>query len=202
MREGELGMPPEGKEKDKVAEADRIIRHYMFGSFTAQAMAPLPFLEKPMQVGVQLNLVRALSSLFDVPFDRPHVQAQLRELVGASSGEMAFKLLRDVVSQKKDDDKVNAEAKAFLGQLSSGGLQKAAEVFLKTTIPGARVVIGYNDLLETLSHLYGIGQIFVRHFDSGGTIWTLQIAAVKQNFEQEVQIGQRIVELRFGRRDS
>jgi hypothetical protein len=195
-------MPPGGNENEKVAEADGILRNYMFGSFAVQAMTPLPFLDKPMQIGVQLKLVRALASHFDVPFDRTHVQVQLRELVGASSGEMAFKLLRDVVTQKNDHEKVNAEAKAFLGGLTSGGLQKATEIFLKTTIPGARLVFGYSEVLEPLALLYGIGQIFIRHFNSGGTIWTLQVAAVKETFEMEVQIGKRIVELRFGQTDS
>jgi hypothetical protein len=195
-------MPPVGKESEKIAEADGILRKYMFGAFTAQAMTPLTFLDKPMQVGVQLNLVRSLSILFDVPFDRTHVQAQLRELLGASSGEMAFKLLRDVVNQANDEEKISTEAKAFLAELTRSGLQKAPGNFLKAIIPGARLVLDYGEFIEPLAQIYGIGKVFTSHFDSGGTIWTLEIAAVKDNFEKEVQIGKRIVELRFGQRDS
>ena len=195
-------MPPVGKESEKIAEADGILRKYMFGAFTAQAMTPLPFLDKPMHVGVQLNLVRSLSILFDVPFDRTHVQAQLRELLGASSGEMAFKLLRDVVNQANHEEKISTEAKAFLTELTRIGLQKAPGNFLKAIIPGARLVLDYGEFIEPLAQIYGIGKVFISHFDSGGTIWTLETAAVKDNFEKEVQIGKRIVELRFGQSDS
>ncbi len=194
-------MPPADNESEKMAEANGILRKYMFGAFSAQAMAPLPFLDRPMQVGVQLNLVRALASLFDVQFERTHVQAQIRELVGASSGEIALNLLRDVVIPKNNEEKISEEAKAFLGELTSGGVQKAAGFFLKATIPGARLVLGYSELIEPLAELYGIGQVFIDHFGSGGTIWTLQIAAVKEKFEQEVQIGKNIVKLKFGQGD-
>ena len=194
-------MPPADNESKKIAEANGILRKYMFGAFSAQAIAPLPFLNKPMQVGLQLNLVRALASLFDVPFERTHVQAQIRELVGASSGEIALNLLRDVVIPKNNEEKISEDTKALLGELTSGGVQKAADFFLKATIPGARLVIGCSELIELMAELYGIGQIFIDHFDCGGTIWTLQIAAVKEKFEQEVENGKNIIRLEFGHGD-
>jgi hypothetical protein len=182
---------------DKVAGASEIVYQYMFGSFAAQLVPSLPLLDQVLQSRVQLELVGALASYYNTEFSSQHVQHLLLDLVGAGPGEMAVKLLQDVFNQSAESKNITQEAKAFLGESLSGGAQGIASHVLKSIVPGARIVLDASEIVESLATLYAVGQVFISHFDSGGTIWTLEVSLVKDQYAKEIQVGKKIVELRM-----
>ncbi len=110
---------------------------------------------------------------------------------------MAVKLLQDVFNQSAESKNITQEAKAFLGESLSGGAQGIASHVLKSIVPGARLVLDASEIVESLATLYAVGQVFISHFDSGGTIWTLEVSLVKDQYAKEIQVGKKIVELRM-----
>ncbi|MFN9546146.1 MAG: hypothetical protein ACK6AD_03610 [Cyanobacteriota bacterium] len=189
-------MPAGTEGNDQAAEATEIVRQYMFGSFAAQLMPSLPLVDHAMQSGMQLQLVRALASHFDVEFASKRVRSLLSELTGNSPGSIAVKLMKDMVAQTGDNQEIIQDAKSVLGMFVSEGAQKTAGKLIKSAIPGARLVFGYGELVEPLATLYAIGHVFITHFESGGTIWTFEVSLFKERYEKEFQVGRKIVELR------
>jgi hypothetical protein len=189
-------MPAVSEESDKAAGANEIVHRYMFGSFATQFLPSLPLLDHALQSRVQLQMVGALARHYGREFDGKYIQSLLRELVGISPEERAVKLFKDVLTQAGDAKEITQDAKAFLGQFVSEGAQKVAGQMMKTIIPGARLVLGYGEIVEPLATLYAVGRIFISHFESGGTIFTIKASAVKERYEKEFHVGQMIVELR------
>lgn len=189
-------MPAKSEGSAKAVEANEIVTQYMFGSFAAQMVPSLPFLDHAVQSEVQLRLVRALATHYEVEFLRQRVRGLLRELIGVGPGGKAVKLLKDVVTQTGDSEAISREAKAFLGETMSEGAQKIAGGFVKSIVPGARLVLDYKELAEPLATLYAVGRVFITHFECHGTICTFDATRVKGQFAEEVQIGRKIVEFR------
>lgn len=187
-------MPAHSK---KAAEAAEIVRQYMFGSIATQMMPSLPLLEHAVQSEVRLQLVQALAKLYEVGFPGKRVRSLLDELIGIGPAGMAMKLLKKVVTPTGNGEDFSQEAKAFLGESFSGGAQELASNLIKTVVPGARLVLDIGELIEPLATLYATGQVFISHFESGGTIEDFDISLVKEQFEREIQIGHKIVEIKF-----
>jgi hypothetical protein len=166
-------MPAVSEESDKAAGASEIVHQYMFGSFATQFLPSLPLLDHALQSRVQLQMIGALARHYGREFDSKCIQSLLHELVGISPEERAVKLFKDVLTQAGD-----------------------AKEMMKTIIPGARLVLGYGEIVEPLATLYAVGRIFISHFESGGTIFTIKASAVKERYEKEFHVGQMIVELR------
>jgi hypothetical protein len=182
---------------EKTAGASDIVYQYMFGSFAAQLVPSLPLLDQVLQSRVQLQLVSALARYYDTEFSSKHVQRLPLDLVRSGPGARAVKLFQDVFTQTADSRNITQEAKVFLGESLSGGAQGIASHFIKSIVPGARLVLDASGIMESLATLYAVGRVFMCHFESGGTIWTLEVSLVKKQYAKEVQVGQKIVELRM-----
>lgn len=63
-------------------------------------------------------------------------------------------------------------------------------------------MLGHNELLRPLAQLYSISMNFAHHFDTSGTIGSLQIEDIRIILDQNVQMGKDFVTLRLIQRDS
>lgn len=84
--------------------------------------------------------------------------------------------------------------KSLLGTLVSVGAGATAGSLLKAAIPGARALFGIGGLVVPAATTYAVGQVFIKHFESGGTVWTFDAARAKDDFDQEVEAGKQVVE--------
>lgn len=144
----------------------------------------------------QLQLVGALASSCDTEFSSKQVQRWLLDLGGTGPGSLAVKLCQDVFTQSADSKTIRQEAKVFLAESLSGGAFGIARHFTKSIVPGARLVLDAGEIVESLAMLYAVGRVFSCHFEAGGAIWSLGISLVKEQYAKEVQVGQKIMELR------
>src|SRR5665213_3519433 len=117
---GEAGVAPE----DRAAVASKLIDRFALWSGVA-GLIPIPLVDLATVGGVQIQMVRRLSQVYDVPFTENRTKAVVASLMGslipATSGLGAASLLKGVPV------------------LASGAT-------------------------------YAIGQAFVQHFASGGTL--------------------------------
>jgi hypothetical protein len=51
------------------------------------------------------------------------------------------------------------------------------------------------EFIETSAILYAVGRVFVHHFEARGTLQDFEPSLAKEQFEREILIGHRIVEL-------
>lgn len=183
-------------ESEKAAKAAEIVRQYMLGSFATQMGPSLPLLDHTLQSEMRLRLVQALAKHYDVVFTGKRVRSLLDELVGLGSAGVAMKSLKGMISPASKSEDIYQEAKTFLSVAVSGGTQELASRVIKSMVPGARLVLDFGDIVESLGTLYAVGRVFIEHFESGGTIGTLEVSLIKEEFEREIQLGRKIVELR------
>jgi hypothetical protein len=183
-------------ESEKAAKAAEIVRQYMLGSFATQMGPSLPLLDHTLQSEVRFRLVQALAKHYDVDFTGKRVRSLLDELVGLGSAGVAMKLLKGMLSPASKGENIYQEAKSFLGVSVSGGTKELASRMIKSMVPGARVVLDLGDIIESLGTLYAVGRVFIKHFEGGGTIGTFEVSLVKEEFEREMQMGRKIVELK------
>lgn len=182
-------------ESEKAAKAAEIIRQYMFGCLATKMMPSLPILDDAVECEVRLRLVHALAKHYGIDFPSKHVRDVLEELVGIGASGMAVKLIQDVITQHGKGEQLRLEAKAFLGGSVKDGAQEFLSRIIKTTVPGARLVLDAGEFVETPAVLYAVGQVFVHHFEAGGTLQDFEPTLAKEQFEKEILIGLRIVEL-------
>lgn len=189
-------------DSEKAVKASEIVRQYMFGSFATQMMPSLPLLNHTVQSEVRLRLVHALAKHYDVEFTSKHVRSLLDQLIDIGPAGMAVKLIREVITPTGKGEDIYQEAKAFLGESVNGGAQEIASRMIKSIVPGARLILDFGDFIEPLAILYAVGRVFIRHFEAGGLIGDFDAALVKEEFEREILIGHKIVELRVQKHDS
>jgi hypothetical protein len=182
-------------ESEKAAKAAEIIRQFMFGALATKVMPSLPILDDAMECEVRLRLVHALAKHYSIDFPSKHVRDLLEELVGIGASGMAIKLVQDVIAPNGKGEQIRLEAKAFLGGSVKEGAQEIISRIIKTTIPGARLVLDAGEFVETPATLYAVGRVFVHHFEAGGTLQDFEPTLAKEQFEREMLIGQKVVEL-------
>lgn len=182
-------------ESEKAAKATEIIRQYMFGSLATKMMPSLPILDDVVECEVRFQLVHALAKHYGIDFPSKHVRDLLDELVGIGASGMAVKLIQDVITPNGKGGQIRLEAKAFLGGSVKDGAQEFFSRIIKTTVPGARLVLDAGEFIETPAILYAVGRVFVHHFEARGTLQDFEPSLAKERFEREILIGHRIVEL-------
>jgi uncharacterized protein (DUF697 family) len=85
--------------------------------------------------------------------------------------------------------------KSLIGSLVSVGAAMTAGSVLKTLLPGAaRVLFGLGSLTVPPATTYAVGRVFIKHFESGGTIWTFDASRAKETYEEELKTGQQVAE--------
>ncbi|WAS96626.1 YcjF family protein [Nannocystis punicea] len=85
--------------------------------------------------------------------------------------------------------------RVLLSSLVGVGLAGTAGSVLKMLAPGAaKALFGLGSLAVGPATTYAIGQVFIKHFESGGTIWTFDASRAKEDYDEELEQGQRVVE--------
>ena len=69
-------------------DVDKILRHHVWTAMGV-GLVPVPLLDIPALIGVQLNLLRRLSNVYGIPFSRDAVKTLLTSLVGGAFPVMA-----------------------------------------------------------------------------------------------------------------
>jgi uncharacterized protein (DUF697 family) len=129
---GEAGVAPE----DRAAASTKLVDRFALWSGVA-GLIPIPLVDLATVSGLQIQMVRRLSQMYDVPFTENRTKAVVASLMGslipATSGLGAASMLKGV---------------PILGALASG--------FVMPVLASGAT--------------YAIGQAFVQHFASGGTL--------------------------------
>ncbi|MDM8536540.1 DUF697 domain-containing protein [Desulfobacterales bacterium HSG17] len=91
---------PEEKTDTIEMNADKLIRHHVYVSLGV-GLIPIPFLDFAGVAGIQLNLMRKLAQLYNIPFSRDMVKNIIGALIGgafpASAGPLvAFSVAKMV----------------------------------------------------------------------------------------------------------
>lgn len=85
--------------------------------------------------------------------------------------------------------------KSLVASLVSVGAAATAGSVLRALLPGAaRALFGIGTLTVPAATTYAVGRVFIKHFESGGTIWTFDPSRAKQDYDEEVKAGQQVVE--------
>lgn len=181
---------------EKAAKAADIIRQYMFGSVATRMMPALPLLDHTLQSEVRLKLVNALAKHYEITAPSKRVRSLLDELVDIGPAGIAMKILKNVMMQTGNAEEIIQEAKAFLGESVNEGAVELASRLIKTVVPGARLILDFSDFVEPSATLYAVGQVFITHFEAGGTLEDFDASLVREQFEKELLIGRKIIEIR------
>ena len=92
-------------------------------------------------------------------------------------------------------DFAEQRAKAIISSFAGLGIAATAGGVLRMLLPGAaRALFGIGSLAVPAAATYAVGQLFIKHFESGGTIWTFDEAKAKEDYEEELETGKRVVE--------
>lgn len=79
----------------KAAQANRVIRYHAIGA-AAVGLVPAPLIDLALIAGIQLNLVRSLAKLYEMPFSEEIGKSLISALLGASVPGTAFSLMKFV----------------------------------------------------------------------------------------------------------
>ena len=146
-----------GEKSERSRHADTIIRNHMVWSMGA-GLIPVPIADFFAVSAIQLDLVRQLCKLYEVPF------------------------------------KEN-EGKAIITALTSSGLAKAGAKAAIKFIPGIGSVIG-GVTMAVLSGAssYALGEVFKKHFETGGTILDFDLDRLKKIYNEKFEKGKKVAE--------
>lgn len=79
-------------------------------------------------------------------------------------------------------------AKSLIGSLVSVGAAATAGSILRALLPGAaRTLFGLGSLTVPAATTWAVGRVFIKHFESGGTIWTFDPSRAKKDYEEELK---------------
>ncbi len=84
--------------------------------------------------------------------------------------------------------------KSIIGSLVSVSAVATAGNVLGMFIPGLKALVGLGSLATGPATSYALGQVFIKHFESGGTIWTFDASRGKEDYEEELEKGKVVVE--------
>jgi uncharacterized protein (DUF697 family) len=147
-------VEPVSTPEDLSVRADTVIRHNVYWSLGA-AVIPIQFLDTLALITVQLKMLKELGDLYGVPFK-------------ANAGKSAVTALLAGIGTSA---------------LSSGIVTSGVVMGLLRRAP----VIGAAVSLVTMpsfsaAFTYAVGEVFKRHFASGGTFLSFDAKAVKAQF--------------------
>lgn len=131
---------------DKLRDAERSIRYHTAGAAAALLLPiPIPFVDPALLLGVQVNLVRSLAKIYEVPFSENVGKSLISALIGTSVPGATASLLRVVpvvgivVSSAAGAASTYAIGKVFVQHFESGGTfltfdpQKVREHYMRET---------------------------------------------------------------------
>ena len=87
---------PEESKRIKKDAPDKIIMKHIYGSLAA-GLIPIPFADFAAISGIQLNMLRKLSEIYNVPFSRDMVKNLIGALLGGSAPASAGRILSSAI---------------------------------------------------------------------------------------------------------
>ena len=131
--------------------ADSIIKtHVMFAA--GGGLIPIPFLDLAAVTAIQLDMLKQLSDLYQIPYNK-------------STGKLHLSAL----------------ASSVLARIGASAIK---------AIPGLGSLIGGVSMaIMSGASTYGMGQVFVRHYESGGSLNDFDPNAYREMYEEEVEAG-------------
>ncbi len=85
-------------------------------------------------------------------------------------------------------------ANAIIGSLAGMGLAATASNVLRSLLPGVgSVLFGLGALTLLPASTYALGQVFIKHFESGGTFLTFDETRAKTDYDEKLEEGKKKV---------
>jgi uncharacterized protein (DUF697 family) len=137
---------------------DRVKNHVI--AATGVGLVPVPLFDLAAVIGIQVDLMRSLCKVYEVPFKEKLVRSALTALASGAGVVVAVAALRSL-----------AKAIPVLGSVA-GAVGVSASAAAVT---------------------YATGQVFIDHFESGGTLSSFDPSKVKQAFKDKVKQGTEYV---------
>lgn len=134
--------------------ADNIIINHVFFSLGA-GMVPVPFLDMAAVTVVQLDMLKQLSRLYDIPFGEESGKSLISAIAGGAAARVGASMVKAI-----------PVVGTFLGGVSMAVLSGAST--------------------------YATGQVFKRHFGSGGDLTNVDIKKAKKIFEEAFERGKDV----------
>jgi uncharacterized protein (DUF697 family) len=145
------------KSENKNKGAESIIRNHMIWSMGA-GVIPVPFVDFLAVTAIQLDMVKQLSSLYDLDFNK-------------------------------------TKGKAVITALTSSSIAKMAAGRMVKFIPVVGSVIGGVTMsVMSGATTYAIGEVFRRHFETGGTFLDFDPARLKKYYDEKFEKGKEYAE--------
>ena len=144
--------------EDRESQARRTVQKYM-GFSAAVGLLPLPFLNTAGITAIQLRMLQVLSESYEVPFSKDLGKKIIGSLLGSIVPTSLSGALGGVAGLFASSMSVAHVAGSIVGRL---------------TMP---VFAG--------ASTYAIGQVFIQHFESGGTFLNFEPAKVRDYFRRQ-----------------
>jgi uncharacterized protein (DUF697 family) len=88
-------------------------------------------------------------------------------------------------------------ANSIIGSLAGIGVAATAASLLRS-LPGiGRALFGLGALTLPPASTYALGHVFIKHFESGGTFLTFDAARAKEDYNEKLAEGKKVVEQNF-----
>ena len=144
--------------EERESQARRTVNKYI--AFSAGVgLLPLPFINTAGITALQLRMLQVLSEAYDVPFSRDLGKKIIGSLLGSIVPTSLSGTLGGVASLFASSAQVAQVAGSIVGRLSM------------PLFAGAST--------------YAIGQVFIQHFESGGTFLDFEPAKVREYFRRQ-----------------
>ena len=86
-------------------------------------------------------------------------------------------------------------ANAIIGSLAGMGVAATVGGVLLSLLPSfAKAVVGIGTLTLPPASTYALGQVFIKHFDTGGTFMTFDEERAKEDYKEKLVEGKKEVE--------
>ena len=88
-------------------------------------------------------------------------------------------------------------ANAIIGSLAGVSFAMAAGSILGSLFGMGRALLGISMLTLPPASTYAIGQVFIKHFESGGTFLNFDTKRAKEDYDEELEKGKRVAQQSF-----
>lgn len=88
-------------------------------------------------------------------------------------------------------------ANAIIGSLAGVSFAMAAGSILGSLFGMGRALLGISILTLPPASTYAIGQVFIKHFESGGTFLNFDTGRAKEEYDEALEQGKRVAQQSF-----
>jgi len=153
-----------GGKKTDAEKIDKIISRHILFSMTAGAI-PIPLVDIAAVTAIQVDMIKQIAEVYNVPFDNDKGKSIVTSLAGASL--------------------------AHMGGATAGRI--GASVLKSIPLVGTFLGVSTQVVLSGAT-TYAIGKAFDLHFSKDGTFVDFKAEEIKKSFDEFFQKGKEIVE--------